>query len=151
MRSSRRTTGQVAENSIVDDATDACSLRRIFATFLANSSTSLGRPYFYLIQSNGWKSLCLLTGLSVQDYSKLLLQSKLVLVRNNNDGVDRDEWNLFLGRRIYHTTTNQKSASDGAIATRATTPAVLLGREGGGGRWSADVVLPGQEGSGVRL
>jgi len=67
MRSSRRTTPQVAENSIVDDATDACSLRHICATFLANSSASLGRPYFYLIQSNDWKSLCLLTGLSVQD------------------------------------------------------------------------------------
>jgi hypothetical protein len=144
MRSSRHTTGQVAENSVVDDATDACSLRGIFATFLADSSTSLGRPYFYLIQSNGWKSLCLLTGLSVQDYSKLLLQSKLVLVRNNNDGsrlikVDKDQWNLFFGRRIDHTTTNP------------TTPAVLLGREGGGGRRSADVVLLGQEGSGVRL
>jgi hypothetical protein len=103
MRSSRRTTGQVAKNSVVDDATDTCSLRCIFATFLVDSSTSLGRPYFYLIQSNGWKSLCLLTGLSVQDYSKLLLQSKLVLVRNNKDGsrsirVNRDEWKLFLGR-----------------------------------------------------
>ena len=70
---------------------------------LAACVAYFGRPYFYLIQSNGWKSLCLLTGLSVQDYSKLLLQSKLVLVRNNNDGsrlikVDRDEWNLFLGR-----------------------------------------------------
>jgi hypothetical protein len=53
MRSSKRTTGQVAENSDVDDANDACSLRHIFATFLADSSTSLGRPYFYLIQSNG--------------------------------------------------------------------------------------------------
>jgi hypothetical protein len=88
--------------SPTDYATDACSLRRIFATFLADLSTSLDRPYFYLIQCNGWKSLCLLTGLSVQDYSKLLLQSKLVLVRNNKDGsrsirVDRDEWNLFLG------------------------------------------------------
>ncbi len=62
MRSSRGTTPHVAENSVVDDATDACSLRGIFATFLADSSTSLGRPYFYLIQSNGWKSLCLLTG-----------------------------------------------------------------------------------------
>ena len=87
----------------MDNATDACSLRGTFATFLADSSASLVHPYFYLIQSNGWKSLCLLTGLSVQDYSKLLLQSKLVLVRNNNDGsrlinVDRDEWNLFLGR-----------------------------------------------------
>jgi hypothetical protein len=40
---------------------------------------------------------------------------------------------------------------DGAIATRATTPAVLSGREGSGGRRSADVVFPGQEGSGVRL
>ena len=103
MRSSRGTTPQVAENSVVDDTTDACSLLGIFATFLADSSTSLGRPYFYLIQSNGWKSLCLLTGLSVQDYSKLLLQSKLVRVRNNKDGsrsirVDRDEWNTFLGR-----------------------------------------------------
>jgi hypothetical protein len=103
MRSSRHTTGQLAENSVVDDATDACSLSGILAAFLAESSASLGRPFFYLIQSNGWKSLCLLTGLSVQDYSKLLLQSKLVRVRNNKDGsrsirVDRDDWNTFLGR-----------------------------------------------------
>ena len=103
MRSSRGTAPHLAENSVVDDATDACSLLGIFSTFLADSSASLCRPYFYLIQSNGWKSLCLLTGLSVQDYSKLLLQSKLVRVRNNKDGsksirVDRDEWNLFLGR-----------------------------------------------------
>ena len=47
MRSSRRTTPHVVENSIVDNATDACSLRCIFATFLADSSASLGRPYFY--------------------------------------------------------------------------------------------------------
>jgi hypothetical protein len=46
---------------------------------------------------------------------------------------------------------HQPDAGDGAIATRATTPAVLSGCEGGGGHWSADVVLPGQEGSGVRL
>jgi hypothetical protein len=102
MRSSRHTTPHVAENSMVDNATDACSLRCIFATFLANSSASIGRPYSYLIQSNGWKSLCLLIGLSVQDYSKLLLQSKLVRVRNNKDGsrsirVDRDDWNTLLG------------------------------------------------------
>jgi hypothetical protein len=103
MRSSRRTTPHVAENSVVDDLTDACSLRCIFATFLADSSASLGRPYFYLIQSNGWKSLCLLIGLSVQDYSKLLLQSKLVQVRNIKDSsrsirLDRDNWNTFLGQ-----------------------------------------------------
>jgi hypothetical protein len=77
MRSSRRTTPHVAENSVVDDATDACSLRGILAAFLADSSASLGRPFFYLIQSNGWKSLCLLTGLSVQDYSKLSFKVSL--------------------------------------------------------------------------
>ncbi len=103
MRSSRHTTPHVAKNSIVYDATDACSLGCIFSTILADSSASLGCPYFYLIQSNGWKSLCLLTGLSVQDYCKLLLQSKLVRVRNNKDGsrsikVDRDEQNLLLRR-----------------------------------------------------
>jgi hypothetical protein len=32
MRSNRHTTGQVAENSVVDDATNACHLRCIFAT-----------------------------------------------------------------------------------------------------------------------
>ena len=146
MRSTRRTTRHLAENSVVDALTDACHFQYIFAAFLADSSTSLARPYFYLIQSNGWKSLCLLTGLSVQNYSKLLLQSKLVKVCNNPDGsksirVDRGEWNTFLGkfhlrgdiygqggcveltdgyikhaaiertmgRRIDHTTTNQKS------------------------------------------
>jgi hypothetical protein len=46
---------------------------------------------------------------------------------------------------------HQRDVVNGAIATRATTPAVLSGRESGGGRRSADVVLPGQEGSGVRL
>ena len=40
---------------------------------------------------------------------------------------------------------------DGAITTRATTPAVLSGRVGGGGRRSADAMLPGQEGSSVWL
>ena len=30
-------------------------------------------------------------------------------------------------------------------------PAVLLGREGGGGHRSANAVLPGQEGNGIRL
>ena len=46
---------------------------------------------------------------------------------------------------------HQHDVVDGAITTRATTPAVLSGREGGVGRRSADVVLPGQEGSSVRL
>ena len=103
MRSSRSTTPHIAKHSVVDPFTDACPFQSILATFLADSSASLRRPYFYFIQSNGWKSLCLLTGLSVQDYSKLLLQSKLVRVRKNKDGsnlirMDRNEWNLFWGQ-----------------------------------------------------
>jgi len=46
MRSSRRTTPPVAKNSVADDATDACSLHGILAAFLADSSTSLGCPFF---------------------------------------------------------------------------------------------------------
>jgi hypothetical protein len=46
---------------------------------------------------------------------------------------------------------HQHDVGDGAIVTRATTPAVLLGPEGGGGRKLADVVLSGQEGSGVKV
>jgi hypothetical protein len=57
MRSTRRTTGHLAENSVVDALTDACPFQRILATFLADSSASLGRPYFYFIQFNGWKRI----------------------------------------------------------------------------------------------
>ena len=35
MRSTRRTTGHLAKNSVVDNFNDACSLRCIFGTFLA--------------------------------------------------------------------------------------------------------------------
>jgi hypothetical protein len=82
---------------------------------LANSSTSLGRPYFYLIQYNGWKSLCLLTGLTVQDYTKLLLKSMLVLVRNNNNGsrlikVDRINGIYFWGGFNYEETFTERRA-----------------------------------------
>jgi len=127
MRSSRCTTPHVAENSVLDDA-DACSLRRIFATFLADSSASLGRPYFYLIQSNGRKSLCLLTGLSVQDYSKLLLQSKLVLVRNNKNGsrlikVDRE----FQLRGDIYRKGGRVELADGYI-THAAIKRTMVGR-----------------------
>ena len=51
------------------------------------------------------------------------------------------------GRQRRH----QRNVVDRAIVTRVTTPAVLSGREGGGGRRSADVVLLGKEGSSVRL
>jgi hypothetical protein len=73
---------------------------------------------------------------------------------NNTCSPDKDDasaTNAIATRATGGQRRHQRDAGDGAIATRATTPAVLSGREGGGGRRSADVVLPGQEGSGVRL
>ena len=76
--------------------------RKILATFLEEASSALSSPYFYLLQSNGWKSLCLLTGLSEEVYGALLLECDLVLVtENRSDGtknvsVRADIWNNFL-------------------------------------------------------
>jgi len=77
--------------------------------FLADASSALvsdsafpdSDPYFYLLQSNGRNSLCLLTGLDVETYSALLLECKLVRIRNNKDGsrsiqVHDDTWHQFL-------------------------------------------------------
>jgi hypothetical protein len=69
----------------------------------------------------------------------------------SEDEDDASATNASATRVIGGQRRHQRDAGDGAIATRATTPAVLPGRECGGGRWSADVVLPGQAGSGVRL
>jgi len=97
MRSSRCTTGQVAENSVVDDATDACSLRRIFATFL-------GR--FELRGDIYGKGGCV----------------ELTDGWINYTAIERT-----MGGRIDHTTTNQKSARMcvlrvGAVAPGETPP-----------------------------
>ena len=64
---------------------------------------------------------------------------------------DSSATNASVTRATGRQRRHQRDVGDGAIATRATTPAVLSGREGGGGRRSADVVLPGQEGSSARL
>lgn len=85
-----------------DTDTDTSSWRSIFANFLAEASAALVEPYFFLLQSNGWKSLCLLTGLSPEVYSALLLECKLVWVKVNNDVttrsviVEHDNWKYFL-------------------------------------------------------
>ena len=100
----------IAEYSALEDSTSTSDRwRRIFATFLAEASSSLvpdspsprGHPYFYLLQSNSQCSLCLLTGLSVELYSALLLACKLVTIRNNADGsrsilVRKSVWDEYL-------------------------------------------------------
>ena len=108
MRNSKRTTRGVAEPVIVNDTTivenstdDVAHWRCVLATFLGDASSSLGKKYFYLLQSIGWKSLCLLTGLSIEVYSTLLLACTLIRVRRNRDGsttilVERDQWNMCL-------------------------------------------------------
>jgi hypothetical protein len=63
-RSSRPTTTLIAETSVVDATTDVSHWRRIFTTILEDASPALSRPHFYLIQANGWQSLCLLAGIS---------------------------------------------------------------------------------------
>ena len=85
MRSTRRSS-IVAESSAVNSSTGDTKWRRILAMFLADASSALvsdsafpdSDPYFYLLQSNGRNSLCLLTGLDVETYSALLLECKLV-------------------------------------------------------------------------
>jgi len=79
-------------------------------------------------------------------------QDKIILApQKSADKDDASATNASATRATHGQRQHQRDAGDGAIVTRATTPAVLLGREGGGGRRSADVMLPGQEGSGVRL
>ena len=73
------------------------------------------------------------------------------LPQTSADEDDTSATNASATRATGGQQRHQRDAGNGAIATRATTPAVLSGRECGGGHWSADVVLPGQEGSGVRL
>ncbi len=56
------------------------------------------------------------------------------------DKDDASAMNASATRATDRQQQHQRDVVDGAIATRATTPAVLSGREGGGGRQSADVV-----------
>ena len=88
-------------HSAGDPRADVSHWRKIFATFVEEASSALASPYFYLLQSNGWKSLCLLTGLSEEVYSALLLKCDLVRFENKSDGtrtvaVRGDAWNNFL-------------------------------------------------------
>jgi hypothetical protein len=108
-----RTRGALAQPSVVvdgdgehthspsDPRADVSRWQKIFATFVEEASSALATPYFYLLQSNGWKSLCLLTGLSEEVYSALLLECDLVRFENKSDGtrtvaVRVDAWNNFL-------------------------------------------------------
>lgn len=107
MRSQRRT-GAVAETSAAVVNADAVAAvntklywQRIFAQFLAAASSALNEPYFYTLRSNGWKSLCMLTGLSPTRYSALLLECELVRIKRSTNGrgtieVSLDKWKTYL-------------------------------------------------------
>lgn len=109
MRSAKRRKSVIAEGAggchVLNDEiphTSTFPWQHIFAKFLTQASDTLKSPYFYLLQSNGWKSLCLLTGLDVEIYSALLLNCGLAsLKRNNKLGtksvfLESDKWNAFL-------------------------------------------------------
>jgi hypothetical protein len=70
-------------------------------------------------------------------------QEKIILApQTSADKDDASATNVSATRATGRQRRHQRDVVNGAIATRATTPAVLSGHEGGGGRRSADVVLP---------
>ena len=101
-RTSQSSNSVVADNTLlVDSSDDVSRWRRTLATFLSEACLALDGSFFYLIRSNGWKSLCQLTGLSPEVYSALLLECKLVSIRQNSDGTrsafgENEEWKEFL-------------------------------------------------------
>ena len=48
---------------------DVFQLQSLLATFIVDSASALGHPYFYLLRTNTKWSLCLLSGLSPTIYS----------------------------------------------------------------------------------
>ncbi|KAL7426411.1 hypothetical protein ACHAXH_000988 [Discostella pseudostelligera] len=106
----KRTRSSLADSSAsvpVDDectgtdepGTNTTRWQCMFTTFLAEVSAALASPYFYLLQSNGWKSLCLLTGLSEEVYSALLLECQLVCIKPGAARtvcVREDAWKDFI-------------------------------------------------------
>ena len=53
---------------------DVSHWQSLLATFIVDSASALGHPYFYLLRTNTKWSLCLLSGLSPIHYSSLLLE-----------------------------------------------------------------------------
>ena len=101
MPRSRRSSGSVANSAADIDPPELYQWRSLFATFLKEASPALGSPYFWLVRTNGWKSLCLLTGLPPMDYGILLHQCQIIYIVNYKDGtrevkMDVDKFNTFL-------------------------------------------------------
>ena len=117
----------------------------ILASFIANSSTALVHPYFYLIRTNTRWSLCQLSGLSPINYSALLLECQLVQTRTNlSDGsrfvrFERKKWIAFLDRyglrgdaeftdgKIYHSAIFDDHDDDAGTYT-ARMPLLCVGK-----------------------
>ena len=60
--------------------------RVAFATFLSTAAASVSYPSFYLIQTNTWEGLSVLSGMLPLDYGTLLPVCNLVQVVNREDG-----------------------------------------------------------------
>ena len=67
----------------MDESDDLSHWRHVFAMFISGSSAALAHPYFYLLRTNSKWSLCLLSGLPPSIYSALLLECKLVKIKQN--------------------------------------------------------------------
>lgn len=70
-----------------NDGTPSYPWKSSLATFLSGTAAGMGgRPYYYLIRSNGWKSMSLLSGLRPLDFSSVLLACEFVAVATKKDG-----------------------------------------------------------------
>ena len=97
---------------------DVSHWQSLLATFIVDSASALGHPYFYLLRTNTKWSLCLLSGLSPIHYSSLLLECQLVRIRKNPaDGsrqvmFDRTKWIAFLERYELHGANGKGGCSE---------------------------------------
>ena len=109
-RSSRRRRGGVASSSRppppeIYDPPELQQYRRPLAYFIRDFDVASGSNHgrFYLLRTNGWKSLAQNLGLPHGTYSSLLLACHLVNVKARVDGskrvvVQQDEWKKFLAQ-----------------------------------------------------
>ena len=112
-RSSARNSGKRAGDSASvpcrKEAPGPESASHAFAQFLKDASLAIDQSFFYLLQSDDWKSLMSVMALTPTNYTSLLLACEFVQVNNKHDGsYFRTE---FLGtefKQLMYVETNTK-------------------------------------------
>ena len=104
-RSRSRRRGGVASSSRppppeIYDPPELQQYRRPLASFIRDFDVASGSNHgrFYLLRTNGWKSLAQNLGLPHGTYSSLLLACRLVQVKAQKVVVNKEEWKSFLSQ-----------------------------------------------------